>query len=80
MLRLQTSSSKHDKKKFSGMGTTRLAQFLSTRRTSGDEMTLDVKQIVNGKQPIDLTIRKLRNLPALPYNWEEQRQLLGMPT
>ncbi len=36
--------------------------------------------ILNGNQPVDLTIRKLRNLPALPYSWKEQRQLLGMST
>ncbi len=37
-------------------------------------------KILNGKQPVDLTIRKLRNLPILPTSWEEQRQLLGMST
>ncbi len=37
-----------------------------------------IDKILNGKQPIDLTIRKLRNLSALPYSWKEQRQLLGM--
>jgi hypothetical protein len=33
--------------------------------------------ILNGTQPVDLTIERLRQLPALPYRWEDQKTLLS---
>lgn len=36
-----------------------------------------VEAILAGTQPVDLTIKKLRRIPALPYAWDEQRSLLG---
>ncbi len=37
-----------------------------------------IKKIVEGTQPVGLTVQRLRNLPALPYSWNEQRVLLGL--
>ena len=36
-----------------------------------------VEAILAGKQPVDLTIKKLRRMLVLPYGWEDQRSLLG---
>lgn len=36
-----------------------------------------VTAIINGEQPVDLTSQKLRRLPNLPREWEEQRRILG---
>ena len=36
-----------------------------------------VEAILAGTQPVDLTIKKLRRMAALPYAWDEQRLLLG---
>jgi site-specific DNA recombinase len=36
-----------------------------------------VQAILSGKQPITLTAKRLKRLPALPQDWAEQRQLLG---
>lgn len=39
-----------------------------------------VKDILMGRQPADLTVRKLRRLSGnLPLDWPEQRVFLGMP-
>ena len=35
--------------------------------------------ILEGRQPADLTARRLRTLPRLPHDWAEQRRLLGFP-
>jgi site-specific DNA recombinase len=37
-----------------------------------------VEKILEGTQPADLTVEKLRRLGALPYQWDEQRALLGL--
>jgi hypothetical protein len=37
-----------------------------------------VEKIVAGTQPADLTVEKLRRIGALPYQWDEQRALLGL--
>ena len=39
-----------------------------------------VEAILSGKQPIELTAEKLKRLRSLPKSWEEQRQLLGVPS
>ena len=36
-----------------------------------------IESILAGNQPLDLTAEKLRRLAYLPYNWNEQKQLLG---
>jgi hypothetical protein len=36
-----------------------------------------VESILDGIQPVDLTIKKLRRVMSLPYAWEDQRSLLG---
>ena len=36
--------------------------------------------ILEGRQPADLTTKKLRDLPELPLDWSEQRRVLGLPT
>ncbi len=35
--------------------------------------------ILEGRQPDDLTAKKLRDLPELPLAWAEQRRILGFP-
>ena len=35
--------------------------------------------ILEGRQPVDLTAKKLRDLPNLPLDWTEQRRVLGFP-
>lgn len=35
--------------------------------------------ILEGRQPLDLTAKRLRNLPELPLDWSEQRRILGFP-
>lgn len=35
--------------------------------------------ILEGRQPADLTAKKLRELPDLPLDWAEQRHILGFP-
>jgi hypothetical protein len=35
--------------------------------------------ILEGRQPADLTTKKLRDLPDLPLDWPEQRRVLGFP-
>ena len=35
--------------------------------------------ILEGRQPADLTAKKLRDLPDVPLDWTEQRRLLGFP-
>jgi site-specific DNA recombinase len=35
-----------------------------------------VESILAGTQPVDLTIEKLRRIPALPISWTEQREML----
>ncbi len=37
-----------------------------------------VEKILAGIQPVDLTVQRIRNLSALPYSWNEQRQILGV--
>lgn len=36
--------------------------------------------ILEGRQPADLTTKKLRDLPELPLDWSEQRRVLDLPT
>lgn len=36
--------------------------------------------ILDGRQPPDLTPARLRNLPELPLDWVDQRELLGFPS
>ena len=36
-----------------------------------------VQAILQGKQPSDLTVTKLKKLKNLPLCWQEQRELLG---
>ncbi len=36
-----------------------------------------IEAILAGTQPVDLTIKKLRRMAALPDAWEDQRSLLG---
>jgi site-specific DNA recombinase len=38
------------------------------------------KAILEGRQPADLTAKRLRALPELPLEWSTQRRLLGFPT
>ncbi|SLN54761.1 hypothetical protein PEL8287_02940 [Roseovarius litorisediminis] len=35
--------------------------------------------ILEGRQPAHLTAMRLRNLPELPVDWNEQREILGVP-
>ncbi|MEQ9057282.1 MAG: hypothetical protein RLO38_21545 [Roseovarius confluentis] len=35
--------------------------------------------ILEGRQPVDLTAKELRDLPDLPLDWPEQRRVLGFP-
>ena len=38
----------------------------------------DIAQaILEGRQPADLSARRLRDLPNLPLDWREQRRILG---
>ncbi|MBZ0218698.1 MAG: recombinase family protein [Fimbriimonadaceae bacterium] len=37
-----------------------------------------VEKILDGAQPIDLTVQRLRNTITLPFSWNEQRDLLGI--
>jgi hypothetical protein len=38
----------------------------------------DITQaILEGRQPVELTADRMRRLPELPLNWQEQRNLLG---
>jgi hypothetical protein len=36
--------------------------------------------ILEGRQPADLTARRLRDVPDLPLDWSEQRCMLGFPS
>ncbi|MCP5001336.1 MAG: recombinase family protein [Hyphomicrobiales bacterium] len=36
-----------------------------------------VQKILNGKQPVDLTLERIRRMPVLPISWNEQRKILG---
>jgi hypothetical protein len=36
--------------------------------------------ILEGRQPADLTARRLRDVPDLPLDWSEQRSMLGFPS
>lgn len=36
-----------------------------------------VEAILAGSQPVDLTVHKIKRLPALPLSWEDQRIQLG---
>jgi hypothetical protein len=36
-----------------------------------------IEKILKGMQPADLTVEKLRRLGPLPYQWDEQRAILG---
>lgn len=33
--------------------------------------------ILEGRQPVDLTAKELRDLPAVPIDWKQQRRVLG---
>lgn len=37
-----------------------------------------VEAIVTGRQPMDLTIERLKRLPEFPKCWDAQRKLLGV--
>ncbi len=37
-----------------------------------------VEAILAGRQPVELTARRLRHIGALPLDWERQRRLLGL--
>ena len=39
-----------------------------------------VEAILDGRQPTDLTARRLRRLRPIPEDWADQRRLLGFPT
>jgi len=39
-----------------------------------------VEAIFTGRQPADLTVERLKRLPALPLEWSSQHQLLGCPS
>jgi len=36
-----------------------------------------VESIANGRQPIELTVERIKKLSPLPSHWEEQRRILG---
>ena len=36
-----------------------------------------VEAILHGRQPVDLTIKKLRRIALVPLGWEDQKALLG---
>jgi hypothetical protein len=36
--------------------------------------------IFEGRHPADLTARRLREVPELPFDWAEQRRMLGFPS
>lgn len=36
-----------------------------------------IEKVLEGTQPVDMTVQRLRNLPTLPHSWNEQRLLLG---
>ena len=39
-----------------------------------------IESILEGTQPVDLTIQRLREIASLPIDWNEQRELLGFAT
>ena len=39
-----------------------------------------VEAILTGRQPANLTVERLKRLPALPLEWSRQHQLLGCPS
>jgi site-specific DNA recombinase len=39
-----------------------------------------VRAILDGRQPVDLTVTTLKQFDLLPMRWNEQRQALGMPS
>jgi hypothetical protein len=38
-----------------------------------------VETILSGRQPINLTARRLERIGTLPREWDSQRRLLGFP-
>ena len=38
-----------------------------------------VTSIAKGRQPIELTVQRLKRRSPLPIHWDEQRRLLGYP-
>ena len=39
-----------------------------------------VDAIVNGKQPVDLNLERLKKIGPIPFDWEAQKRLLGFQT
>jgi site-specific DNA recombinase len=38
-----------------------------------------VEAILAGRQPIELTSKRLKRIGSLPLHWQEQRRMLGFP-
>jgi site-specific DNA recombinase len=38
-----------------------------------------VEAILAGRQPLDLTAKRLKRVGTLPLGWQDQRRLLGFP-
>ena len=39
-----------------------------------------VEAIMAGRQPLELTAKRLKRFESLPLDWEQQRKVLGFPT
>ncbi len=59
--------------KFENIDRNEVSRFLPLAFLSPDI----VQKILDGRQPVDLTIRKLRNIEALPMDWASQHDVLG---
>ena len=38
-----------------------------------------VEAIMAGRQPLELTVKRLTRLDALPFDWQQQRKMFGFP-
>jgi len=56
-----------------GMRKGAVSRILQLARRAPDIATA----ILEGRQPMNLTVKRLREWPDLPLNWMEQRSLLG---
>ena len=59
--------------KFENIDRNEVSRFLPLAFLSPDI----VQKILDGRQPVDLTIRKLRNIEAFPMDWASQHDVLG---
>ena len=72
-LKLGKMSSLEEIAKQEGMSASDVSRYLPLAFLAPDIVTA----IVEGHQPIELTVQRLKLMSPLPMNWIEQRQLLG---